>query len=912
MTSSLSGAPSPAIPNPPAFSYAQAAKGHKVATGASAIPLSQTTSGLSTPSKDTNSAVNTPPASLNGTTTSNESVEKAVNGTHAPASKPDSTAGDLKSAQTLNSASPPTSPSFGTASTSTLPKEEEISLPTVSSSAEPSWRHTQSVNGNAQDRHGDSGEGRRAKKGKKQKNAEKEAEREAEKEKEEEEKLVLVAAPPPAVNIWAQRMESQKAKPSPLINQGPPVFQDSNEGRKKGKAVTSEEISAPIGGNKELSNVGKGQKKAGDSSPKGKEDMTKRSAPRGSRVAEKDEKPMASQLPPPVADAYSWPTPDTAVEDEKRKPQDKDEKDETVSHGPRAKKEWVQIPFVPTVNFVTPVPERVSARNSNRGGRGRGGRDSNGRGSHTSNGGPVGERMNSTSTTNEETETRGRGASTGTRSSSLPPAPKRPSTTDVRLQAKSGAAPSTEKAKNGKADTAINGDAHISLNSFSGDQSFDASKSSKGDSSQNKPKANNASVGGAADQKSDLNLRGPDQYKEGSKDIRNDARNDRGRGGFRGRGGHAGFPNGQPQQPQHAFVNGQGAQQMNGYPPRQGSNAYNSPQMQPMPFSQQYAPPASSRGGRSGRTDSRSQSIPNNVMYAPLRYGQPHPLAPIQTQNTMYGGYPPMQAMSAIPYDQYQQTEPHYSILGMVRMQLEYYFSIDNLCKDVFLRKHMDSQGFVFLNFLAGFKRLQQIAASFSTLQQACHESPHIQIVLGEDGQDRVRPAEGWETWVMAMEDRDESAKNDGPSTHFFPQSQQGPVTSPGPLSPSAVESRFQQPFYANGTAPSMNGNGASHHNHHPETPLTANVPSFAPSLPVASGTAFNPTGMPEGEMTLTDEQVENVWVISEDSETGQRHSSSSRTFSNGSIDGRSIAEEIKDDSRHGGGLTNGSRTLEQ
>ncbi|ONM29932.1 La-related protein 1C [Zea mays] len=37
--------------------------------------------------------------------------------------------------------------------------------------------------------------------------------------------------------------------------------------------------------------------------------------------------------------------------------------------------------------------------------------------------------------------------------------------------------------------------------------------------------------------------------------------------------------------------------------------------------------------------------------------------------------------------------------------QIEYYFSDDNLCKDLYLRQHMDGQGWVPLPLIAGFRQ---------------------------------------------------------------------------------------------------------------------------------------------------------------------------------------------------------------
>lgn len=92
-----------------------------------------------------------------------------------------------------------------------------------------------------------------------------------------------------------------------------------------------------------------------------------------------------------------WPTPETALEEEKRKAQErpeKEEKDEPASNKSRPKEKWIPVPFVPSVNFATLIPPR---RGRGRGGE-RGGRESNGRRSYASNGGTGGEKVNHSST----------------------------------------------------------------------------------------------------------------------------------------------------------------------------------------------------------------------------------------------------------------------------------------------------------------------------------------------------------------------------------------------------------------------------------------------------------------------------------------------------------------------------------
>lgn len=165
------------------------------------------------------------------------------------------------------------------------------------------------------------------------------------------------------------------------------------------------------------------------------------------------------------------------------------------------------------------------------------------------------------------------------------------------------------------------------------------------------------------------------------------------------------------------------------------------------------------------------------------------------------------------------------------------------------------------------------------------------------------------------MEERDETVRNSGPSSlHQRPQQsqkfQQGSMIipnqhsmSPGAFSPNGAEAGFH---YGNGIPPMTNGNGATY----PETPLSAAVPDFAPGLLSLNG-ASDPL---EAETTFNDDAVANLILVfnapkgTEGSKPRSPfHGVPSRTFSNGSIDGRSIAEELYDDQRQGRTLTNGS-----
>jgi hypothetical protein len=81
----------------------------------------------------------------------------------------------------------------------------------------------------------------------------------------------------------------------------------------------------------------------------------------------------------------------------------------------------------------------------------------------------------------------------------------------------------------------------------------------------------------------------------------------------------------------------------------------------------------------------------------------------------------------------------------MLTSTSEYYFSVDNLLKDMFLRRRMDSQGFVSLEFIAGFNRIKHLSTDLELIKLVCQQSSVVQYRTGEDGQDRLRSL----TWLI-------------------------------------------------------------------------------------------------------------------------------------------------------------------
>ncbi|KAJ2546353.1 hypothetical protein EV175_005633 [Coemansia sp. RSA 1933] len=86
------------------------------------------------------------------------------------------------------------------------------------------------------------------------------------------------------------------------------------------------------------------------------------------------------------------------------------------------------------------------------------------------------------------------------------------------------------------------------------------------------------------------------------------------------------------------------------------------------------------------------------------------------------------------------------SVKGYVKAQIEYYFSVDNLCKDIFFRTQMDSDGYVPLRLIAGFNRLKIATTDLDLVRGALDASEKVE--LSESG-DRVRKRGDWATWLF-------------------------------------------------------------------------------------------------------------------------------------------------------------------
>lgn len=61
----------------------------------------------------------------------------------------------------------------------------------------------------------------------------------------------------------------------------------------------------------------------------------------------------------------------------------------------------------------------------------------------------------------------------------------------------------------------------------------------------------------------------------------------------------------------------------------------------------------------------------------------------------------------------------------------EYYFSEENLLRDFFLRRKMDSQGFLPITLIASFHRVQTLTTDVGLVIEAIMESDKLELVDG-------------------------------------------------------------------------------------------------------------------------------------------------------------------------------------
>lgn len=510
----------------------------------------------------------------------------------------------------------------------------------------------------------------------------------------------LKEAPPPAVNIWAQRAMDAQAKgstargPDNVITNGNVVPSGNTglpptNGKRKPRASISDNSAKRGAAETGITN----RSRSTDDSKKTARTAFNTSSDSRHAVnpgrRPREQKASAKTPLPPSSDAVSWPTPDLAKEEERKRSQEKVEKSEKSEKEDtpgktRGKEKWVSVPHVPTVVFNTPLPT------SRRGGKPapRGGRESSGRGgafSTSRNTERGNETVNVGAPTTERTRAEG---SQPRRGGSMPRSRRAFSASHTAVQREERTVVEAQEAtqdtralpsgtSNGTQDASSHREpASRKLRAGTGvDAQSETSHPANALAASNDTPPRSRSQENSAprlpnERKSEPFLRGYDGSREHNNHVHRESRPERGRGGYRGRNGYAGpggyhnahnqgFGNGPNN---HSFVPHYGAPKAHAFPEgRNGSH--------PGLYSSNYE----GREGRYHRTNSRSQSISNQQTFN--RYGansgpgQSYQLPQIQTDvSNMYA----MQAPYRPPGDAsfYHPYMEHPDVLGIVRAQM--------------------------------------------------------------------------------------------------------------------------------------------------------------------------------------------------------------------------------------------------
>lgn len=695
---------------------------------------------------------------------------------------------------------------------------------TIKTAAQPS---TNEKSGRQSNRSGEQTDSKKGRKGRKGKSSDKEPENEQAAAEPEKEVIPvkLFEAPPPAVNIWEQRAAAAKAK-QPSTSPSPLATAESS-------SKAAPEISTKRAGAEEVQvseRVRSPAKLADGSRPSA--DQSARRNPRGNR--EKGE-PSPSRNTPAVGDASMWPTPETAAaaDDEKRSKSvsevdqpAKDKQDETTQPKTlRQKRDWKKVDITPTVIFNTPMPQ-PRTMNKARGGS-QAGRNSVSR-SHVPN----------ASVSNEKPQ----GPASEVPASKEEPQGK--PREDAPPRANSIPAEKLKRFSVDQQATRKQSVPSLNRGEYGPPSKNDTLRASKSDSSHAFP-----SRGEGHEPRKEGGFSG---HKENGKPRRGAHGN--------GRGGHNG---GQASYGQSFMSNGHNSR----------ANTYSPPTFTPSGHpSSGYG--SSGRGGRRPVSMSNGYKGPSNG--APKMHMQ-QPIAPEYNQYQPYGH---------APYSPYAGFNPEYLSLvhTTLKTQIEYYFSKENLPKDMFLRSKMDAQGFVPIDVIGGFPRIRQISSqNLDFVREACADSQEIDYVLG-DGKELLRRREGWQKYLAPEDKKEEQTRAPGPNTvvfrskhsiHLNPhyQQQQPLPYSYNPMSPPAYGPSYSGDMYAGymngpGFPPAMNG--AAPMNGQPageDMGLNAAVPEFSPKFSTDGFTSAAGEWVDhalQAATTFTDEQVSGLHMVAQ------------------------------------------------
>ncbi|CAM0870847.1 unnamed protein product [Alopecurus aequalis] len=162
-------------------------------------------------------------------------------------------------------------------------------------------------------------------------------------------------------------------------------------------------------------------------------------------------------------------------------------------------------------------------------------------------------------------------------------------------------------------------------------------------------------------------------------------------------------------------------------------------------------------------------------------YGAPPMAFPAEmAPHVYYFAVPTSEGLQALPFMPPPPPTPPAMVISPLEqlqrellVQIDYYFSDENLCKDIYLRGHMDDQGWVPVSLIAGFKKVQMLLhriGQVNTLTnnfQFILDTMLLSTVVEVQG-DKIRRRARWEMWLLRRSNQSSRSSS----------SSQSPVTS--------------------------------------------------------------------------------------------------------------------------------------
>ncbi|PAN43917.1 hypothetical protein PAHAL_9G002900 [Panicum hallii] len=177
------------------------------------------------------------------------------------------------------------------------------------------------------------------------------------------------------------------------------------------------------------------------------------------------------------------------------------------------------------------------------------------------------------------------------------------------------------------------------------------------------------------------------------------------------------------------------------------------PMTVPPPFMGPPPPPASPMRPFAGPMVFHDMQSPVSPVSPIYFYGPPPPpeaLRGLALAPPMVGppAYPYFQAPSEPqpepePEPQPDAEEERTKLLN----QIEFYFSKENLCSDVYLRQQMDGHGWVDISLIAGFKKVQELTKDLQYVKEIVQSSSILEMQGA-----KIRKQNDWEKWVIPRE----------------------------------------------------------------------------------------------------------------------------------------------------------------